>query len=237
MTIRKRRRIQTRVWWGLALLCVFLSVFPIQSSATRAILVFGTFGAWALGLFFFWRFVACRVLFLIPIACVVLLALIPYRIADVPRLRQAYVQALRRYEGVRYLWGGESELGVDCSGLVRRGLIDAAFSEGWRTKDLSLLRTGAALWWYDASAEALGRSYQGRTRYVGSVPSLNTAEVSRLALGDLAITLDGKHVLAYLGASEWIEADPRAGKVITVRTPSTQIWFDQPMQIVRWYRL
>lgn len=236
MTIRKRRQVQARVWWGLVLVCAVLAAIPIQSGITRAILVFGTFGAWALGLFFFWRMLVCRVLFLLPLLAVILLAMIPNRIANVDQLRRAYVDKLRHYEGTRYLWGGEGPFGIDCSGLVRRGLIDASFAEGWRTKDFSLLRTGAALWWYDASAEALGHSYQGRTRYVGMVPSLNTMELSRLLPGDLAVTLDGKHVLAYLGASEWIEADPKAGKVITVRTPSTDIWFDQPMNIVRWYR-
>ncbi len=27
------------------------------------------------------------------------------------------------YQGVRYVWGGEGLLGIDCSGLVRKGLV------------------------------------------------------------------------------------------------------------------
>ena len=237
MTIGKRRRLHVRVWCALALLCLLVALFPIQTGITRSVVVFGSFGAWALGLFFFWRLLVCRVIFLLPIAGVVMLALMPYRIADVPSLRAAYIQALRRYEGVRYLEGGEGWLGIDGSGLVRHGLIDASLSEGWRTKDLSLLRTGAALWWYDASVKVIGEGYQGRIRNITTTASLNTLDETPILPGDLAVTEDGQHILAFLGEHTWIEADPKSGKVIVVSSPSKDPWFEMPLRIVRWYRL
>ncbi|MFN2599036.1 MAG: NlpC/P60 family protein, partial [Pyrinomonadaceae bacterium] len=45
-------------------------------------------------------------------------------------MRRAYIASLESYEGTRYVWGGENSRGIDCSGLVRRGLINADFHEG-----------------------------------------------------------------------------------------------------------
>lgn len=237
MTARKRRRYQGVAWWLLVALCAAVALSPVHSPITRGILVFGGFAAWAFGLFLFWRWWACRVLFLLPLLAVVALALIPYKLADIPRLREAYTRALHRYEGTRFLVGGESPLGIDSTGLVRRALIDAAFSEGWRTKDLSLLRTGAALWWYDASAALMRAGYQGRLRPITSASRLNALDEELILPGDLAISADGQHVLAYLGERTWIEADPKRGKVVTVQAPAQVPWFDVPVRLLRWYRL
>src|SRR5580658_7227415 len=50
---------------------------------------------------------------------VLLVAVCPGKPYDVHALRIAYVDRLRAYVGVKYVWGGENMLGVDCSGLVR----------------------------------------------------------------------------------------------------------------------
>jgi len=236
MTQQKRRRTKVVLWLSLTALCVFVAVIPIQTGSTRAILLFGSFAAWALGLFLFWRTLLLRLVFLLPLVAVIGVVLLPYRIADTVALRVAYVKALRSYEGVPYLWGGESRMGIDCSGLVRRGLIDAAFSEGWRTQDLGLLRTGLALWWYDTSAKAMGEGYQGRTHLLGLADSLNDADYGLLLPGDLAVTEDGRHVLTFLGDKTWIEAEPRAGRVILQTAPSNDLWFTTHMRLMRWYR-
>ena len=41
--------------------------------------------------------------------------------------------------------------------------------------------------------------------------------------GDIAVTASGVHVLACLGASEWIEADPNLKKVLIVQVPESKI--------------
>lgn len=236
MTQRKRRQTKVGLWLILTAICIFVAVIPIQTGSTRAILVFGSFASWALGLFLFWRTILLRVFFLLPLVGAVGVVLLPYRIADTVALRTAYCQALRSYVGTPYLWGGESRMGIDCSGLVRRGLIDAAFSEGWRTQDLSLLRTGLALWWYDTSAKAMGEGYQGRTHLLGVANSLNEADYGLLLPGDLAVTEDGRHVLAYLGEQTWIEAEPREARVLMVKAPSDDLWFTTHVRLMRWYR-
>jgi hypothetical protein len=40
-----------------------------------------------------------------------------------------------------------------------------------------------------------------------------------------------------LGIHEWIEADPKVMRVITVDVPSDNIWFTTPVQLVRWSQI
>jgi len=40
--------------------------------------------------------------------------------------------------------------------------------------------------------------------------------------------------MAYVGASTWIEADPRAHRVIEVVLPTDNPWFRMPVVFVRW---
>ena len=43
-------------------------------------------------------------------------------------LRDAYVQRMKNLIGTKYVWGGESSRGIDCSGLPRKALRDALLS-------------------------------------------------------------------------------------------------------------
>ncbi len=63
-----------------------------------------------------------------------------------------YVGNLKRYQGTRYLWGGENFIGIDCSGLIRRAIMDSYRDYGIRTLNGKLLRELLYLWWYDTSA-------------------------------------------------------------------------------------
>lgn len=222
-------------------LCMVLALVPIQSGTLRHALVGGVFLAWAGGLFLFWQSLVGRVIFLLPLAGTIGLALLPYRNPNGgERLQQAYVAALKRYEGVPYRWGGESTRGLDCSGLIRCAMIDTGLSEGWRTKDLGLLRTAAALWWYDASADEIGKGYNGRTYELkGGLTTLNTADYGKLHPGDLAVTENGQHILAYLGERAWINADPKGTFAVVSKTAPDEndAWFSTPVKLVRWYRL
>ena len=44
--------------------------------------------------------------------------------------------------------------------------------------------------------------------------SVISSDSSRLRPGDLAVTEDGVHVMAFLGDQRWIEADPDAKRVL-----------------------
>jgi hypothetical protein len=76
---------------------------------------------------------------------------------------------------------------------------------------------------------------RGATIRCFSVASINAVDPSRIVPGDMAVTISGVHVMAYIGGNLWIEADPSIGKVITESAPSGHNpWFSTAMNIVRW---
>ncbi len=80
-----------------------------------------------------------------------------------------YIGCLKRYEGVLYVWGGENAVGNDCSGLIRRGLMDALFLEGAVVQLPGLVRDSIKLWWNDTTARVLGEA-SGPTVAVMAAP-------------------------------------------------------------------
>jgi hypothetical protein len=233
-------RISSRqVWWiWFAVLALFiaLAIFPVSYRVTRATGVALACGVWFGFIGLVWRRHVLRFVLLGVTVLVAGFLALPSR-GDPPpeNLRREYLAALRRYEGVRYYWGGENSRGIDCSGLVRRGLIDALLRLGVRTLDAGLVRRAITLWWHDSTAAALGDGHRELTVRILSTPSINALDHSRVLPGDLAVTESGIHVLAYLGDQQWIEADPTVGKVITVSAPAhDNAWFAGPMNVVRW---
>jgi len=219
----------------LLALLFFPASYRLRRLASIALFAVVWFGLLALT----WRSRLVRYLLLGISLLAVTFASLPRRVgSDTERLRQEYVVRLQHYEGVKYFWGGENGLGIDCSGLVRRGLINALFQRGVRTGDGGSIRDAADLWWHDCTASALGAGNGGQTVSVLDTPSVNALDHSSIVPGDLAVTSDGIHIMAYLGENRWIEADPAAGRVITVTAPSKDNgWFATPMRIVRWKRL
>jgi hypothetical protein len=213
---------------------VGVALYPIRHTSLRMALVGGVFGLWAGALFLFWDRLLARLLCLLVAVAASVLLLLPTRSIDTDALRTEYVRALQSYQGTPYVWGGETKLGIDCSGLVRAGMIDAEAREAIRAQNFVLLRKAASLWWNDFSAEAMADEYQGRTRKVGEFASLNETDYRQLLPGDLAVTSGKQHVLAYIGDKTWIEADPQAMKVVSVKAPSQDGWFVQQVQVMRW---
>lgn len=220
----------------LAALSLFIAVwlFPVSTAATRvaglvllAVVWFGLIAlVWQRPTFRYW-------LLGVSALCVIFLALPSQHHVDAAALRSAYVAGLRHYEGVTYYWGGESPKGIDCSGLIRRGLIDAMFGRGLRTLDAGLVRHAIWLWWHDSTAHDFGEGH-GFTTHLFDTPSINALDHSTILPGDLAVTSTGVHIMAYLGDHHWIEADPVIGRVVTVSVPTENQWFRSPMKMVRW---
>lgn len=125
------RRLLWLLW--VAALVSFFGVWlvPVSNRITRfggmALLLVCWFGLLSLT----WRHHRIRIglLVITGLAAGFLIMPAPTRLAS-QTLRQDYLVGLRRYTGVTYYWGGESFKGIDCSGLIRRGLIDSAFCRG-----------------------------------------------------------------------------------------------------------
>lgn len=225
------------LWGGLWALFIILLCQPVSYGIMRLGSVMLGSVIWASGLYLFWQQKPIRVICLIWALLVSLLILLPGRAADPNTLAAAYVQELNRYEGTQYFWGGENKLGIDCSGLVRQGLIQANWKLGVKSLNPALIRKGFELWWYDAGADALRDEYRNYTSRGIRVESINQLEPATIQPGDLAVTVDGEHILAYLGDRTWIEADPGEQKVIKIKTPSNNVWFTTPVYILRWRQL
>jgi len=211
-----------RLWLLSWLITIALLLYPIENRPLRIGLILSIFGVWLGALYFGWRRPIVRVVLFLGTFLIIGFLIFPGRHFEMERLRREYVESLRYYEGTRYVWGGENKLGIDCSGLVRAGLIKATFEEGLTTLNPGLVRYSLSLWWHDSTAKALGNEYRHQTRRMFSVGSINELDQNRVLPGDIAVTVSGVHVLAYLGSEQWIEADPSVGKVITVPVPAAQ---------------
>jgi NlpC/P60 family len=236
-TIRaSARRYSRLIALGALAAAVGLALQPLHSTMIRIALVSSLLLA-GVGALVICRRWWQRALCSLPVLLLVGALTLPGRAPRPVALRAAYADALRGFEGTRYVWGGENQLGIDCSGLVRRGLMTAAVDRGVWELDPALLRLAWDLWWHDASARALRDGYRNLTRTIAAARNLNALDHSKLHPGDLAVTADGVHVLAYLGERTWIEADPELGRVVWLMAPAKSVWFKVPMRLVRWRAL
>ncbi len=212
-----------------------LSFYPIRTGTTRLLLLFGLAALWIAAAVVFRQRRGVLITLMAGAGLVAGFALLPGRTLDATSLRAEYVRSLEDFQGTAYVWGGENSLGIDCSGLIRCGWIDANLRTGLRTLNPGPVRQAARIWWQDCSAEELGQGYRGRTHLLLTTPSLNRLDYRQIQSGDVAVTQSGAHTLAYLGNHTWIEADPLAGAVIMLRAPvAKNPWFEEPMKIMRW---
>lgn len=84
---------------------------------------------------------------------------------------------------------------------MRRGLIDALVRDAIACAHQASARAAVALWWRDSSARSLGEGWRDLTPPVTTAQSIRTLDESAPLPGDLAVTRDGVHVLAYAGDS------------------------------------
>ena len=232
------QKVWFRYWVVVCLAALVLGLYPINTFLLR-IALFAVLVGVGVGGYYFGRHnkFVCGSFLILALLTVGFLSC-PGRDFDRRQLRGAYIHALRSYEGTKYIWGGENWLGIDCSGLVRAGLMKASFQSGLRTLNPRLTRFALSLWWHDASAAALGQENRQLTKRLLARTNLNELDYRQLKPGDIAVTVSGVHVMAYLGDKQWIEADPDMGKVVIVPVPErTNPWFQETFSILRWREL
>lgn len=136
---------------------------------------------------------------------------------------ERFTAALMSYEGTPYVWGGETARGIDCSGLIRAALIDTQLSAG---------RAGAALrlWWTDAAARDFAPSHPWLLRGPERRESIAAAGTAP-PRGAIAVTFNGLHILAHLGAGRWIQASPNDHRVTIRDAAEPDPWFAVPVDL------
>jgi hypothetical protein len=223
--------------WGIAVaISVALLACPLRITLIRlGIIALGAI-AWFGFLFLEWR----RVWLRITIAALTLLLagliLLPsHSRIDPVELRRIYVQQLRNYDKTIYVYGGETRLGIDCSGLVRAAMVQALRNYGIKAHDSTTLRSSFHLWWFDSSATDLGKAHSRDTIQIGNGDFAKLSDHETILPGDLAVTESGSHVLAYLGDETWIEAEPSVGRthIFTLSGQFAPLAGEQ-VRFVRW---
>jgi cell wall-associated NlpC family hydrolase len=160
--------------------------------------------------------------------------LLPGKPVDEQALRRHYVSHLLELDGTRYVWGGESHHGIDCSGLPRLALRKALLDEAFDRANGRAFRWWWEQWWFDASALAMKEGYRGWTRPLHLTGALCDLDPAALQPGDLAVRGDGGHVIVYLGHGQWLQADPTAGKVFQAEAPQQPDPWTANMSVHRW---
>jgi hypothetical protein len=158
---------------------LFIAIFvvliqqSVSSGTTRLAIVLTGLCVLAGLLYLVWRQGVVRLGLMAIVASCSIFLLLPGDLAAGKTLQPHYLVMLRTYEGSPYVVGGENHLGIDGAGLVREGLIQANLHYGFQTFSPALIRQGLAMWWFDATADALLKEYRGYTQRQFTAVSLN----------------------------------------------------------------
>jgi hypothetical protein len=208
---------------------------PVNSKLLKLAFLGCVVGVWLGFMILGWAKKPVRIVALIMPLLVAIPFALPGGEMDADELRNDYLKRMTEFEDTKYFWGGESSRGIDCSGLPRRALRDALLSYGFRHFNGAAFRQYVEQWWYDASAKALAAGYRNYTDSLDVMGTIQEMSYDTLVPGDLAVTSNGVHILAYVGDGQWIQADPGIGKVATLSgRDDDNPWFKVPVTTHRW---
>lgn len=211
---------------------------PVHSKFYNLVLVGGVLGVWfscvGLATLAKRKHLTTALLF-VPLVPSLLVLLMKPEPIDPESLRPSYLDELVDFTGSTYVWGGEAQGGIDCSGLPRRALRNALFSYAFKEWNKNAFTHAIEHWWFDASARALSEGYRNYVQPLDVEGAVIEMDYSRLEPGDLAVDISGLHVLVYLGGDNWIQAAPEVGevKVFKGRT-GDNVWLRRPAKAYRW---
>jgi energy-coupling factor transporter transmembrane protein EcfT len=225
---------------GIILIFVLIQLFQIPevTNTIRFIIIFLFLSLWLVVLLLFWEIKIFKEIFFIVSALFIFLLFPNGKKIDKSILQQQYTESLKKYEGVKYVWGGENRYGIDCSGLVRKGLIDAFGNLGVANFCPIYFKKALHIWFNDCTAKDLKNGYKGLTKEISVHRNLIHLDYKKIQSGDFMVTENGVHTMVYIGNNLWIEADPVKQKVIIINSSDTNFyWFNLPAKIMRWHDL
>ena len=139
------QRIATGVWTAILTAVLVAVVNPVSTGIVRLFIAVAVPLLWVSAIFLLRRRKAVAIGSALSGLIVIGFAVLPGRPTDPTQLRRAYMDELRHYEGSPFVLGGENRRGIDCSGLVRRALINAHVWLAFATLNPKAIRTGLDL--------------------------------------------------------------------------------------------
>lgn len=215
-SIIKSKNLKLEVFLLCIVLFIISFIYPVNVGLKRlAVIIFGVLSLLSLFILIQKR-KKLRIAYVSVLVIIAIIMMLNGKKISPDEMRSEYINVLKSYEGTRYVWGGEGRLGVDCSGLIRKALIDTNIKLGLENLSQQYIRRGIYLWFNDFSAQAVRDGYKHLAIKVCDVENLRIADYSKINQGDVAVTESGAHIIAYIGNRKWIEADPYEKKVIVI---------------------
>ena len=214
--------------------CVII-ISPIRTKLISLFILFSPITYLLVLLFILRKKLILKIIGSIVIVFTIILFSLKNRCVSIEEIRNTYVIELIKYENTRYVWGGENINGIDCSGLVRKGMINALFKLGVRNLSSKYLYEAFKIYINDFSAKSIKEEYKNMFTKLLEIDNLNTFDHSQIMAGDILVTSNGVHTFAYVGNNKWIQADPGSNKVIVEAAPSkNNQWYEMKSVILRW---
>ena len=209
---------------GLSLLALLAIIFiyPVRTTSIRLAIILLALFPYAYLHIILWRKHHIGKALLGLSAIILIWALSSYQLK--PINPSHFINHLQSFEDTKYVWGGETSRGIDCSGLIRQAMLRSYLSSG---------RIGSAfqVWFLDCPAKNFAVQYKDLFAAVVDSGTINTLDHSLLNPGAIAVTKNGLHILAYLGNEQWIQASPNDKKVISKHHLAEDPWFQEYVEV------
>lgn len=151
------------------------------------------------------------------------------QIASSRSLSDQYIQALRYQIGIPYKTAESRSVGLSCSQLARTAYLQTSAPK----ESKQIIRDRACL-----SPEMRAGCF-GQLEVIAEASGLPALDAAQLSPGDVVVIGNetALHTVVYLGAGEWIDADPVRGRVGTFRATDRNVWFIYRATLLRWKAL